>query len=96
MGIASDELVICEGSGISRNNKITGNVMMKIMEDFREYADLLSVKNGVLVKSGTLNGVHNYTGYIKTKTGLRPFVIMLNQNNNCRDKIMGLLVDYCK
>ena len=96
MNIPSQELVMYEGSGISRSNKITGNVMMHIMEEFRGFADLLSKKNGIPVKSGTLTGVHNYAGYIKTNKGLRPFVIILNQKSNTRDKIVRLLDDYCK
>ena len=96
MNIPSQELVMYEGSGISRSNKITGNVMMNIMEEFRGFADLLSPRNGIPVKSGTLTGVHNYAGYIKTNKGLRPFVIILNQKSNTRDKILSLLDDYCK
>lgn len=96
MNIPSQGLVMYEGSGISRSNKITGNVMIHIMEEFRGFADLLSFKNGIPVKSGTLTGVHNYAGYIKTNKGLRPFVIILNQKSNTRDKILSLLADYCK
>ncbi len=96
MNLTEQELVMCEGSGISRNNKITGNVMMHIMEEFRGSADLLSKKRGALAKSGTLDGVSNYAGYIKTGKGLRPFVIILNQKSINRDKILDLLVEYCK
>lgn len=95
--LTSDQLVMCEGSGISRNNKITGNVMSRVMEEFRRHADLLTPnKKGILVKSGTLSGVSNYAGYIKTASGLRPFVIILNQQENYRDRILNLLNNYCK
>jgi len=90
------EFAICEGSGISRNNLITGNVMIMIMEKFRMHADYLSTKYGALVKSGTLTGVNNYAGYIKTEKGLRPFVIILNQKKNYRDRILKLLIAYCE
>jgi D-alanyl-D-alanine carboxypeptidase/D-alanyl-D-alanine-endopeptidase (penicillin-binding protein 4) len=97
LNLTSDELVMYEGSGISRSNKITGNVMAGIMEEFRAYADLLSLnKNGIPVKSGTLTGVSNYAGYIKTNDGLKPFVIILNQKNNNRDRVLSLLAEYCK
>jgi len=96
MSIPSQELVMYEGSGISRSNKVTGNVMVQIMEKFRGYEELLSPKNGIPVKSGTLTGVNNYAGYIKTNRGLRPFVIMLNQEKSTRDRIMSLLDEYCK
>ena len=96
MNIPSKELLMYEGSGISRSNKVTGNVMIHIMEKFRGHANLLSSKKGIPLKSGTLTGVHNYAGYIKTSKGLRPFVIILNQKRFTRDKILGLLDEYCK
>jgi D-alanyl-D-alanine carboxypeptidase/D-alanyl-D-alanine-endopeptidase (penicillin-binding protein 4) len=97
LNLTTNELVMYEGSGISRSNKITGNVMAGIMEEFRAYADLLSPnKDGIPVKSGTLTGVSNYAGYIKTKNGLRPFVIILNQKSNNRDTILSLLAEYFK
>jgi len=89
--IPEAELVMVEGSGISRGNMVTGNVMISIMEKFRPHADLLTPKKGHPVKSGTLTGVSNYAGYIKTTQGLRAFVIMLNQEQNNRDAIMKLL-----
>lgn len=93
--IPSDQLIIHEGSGISRNNRLTAGVMMQILEKYREHADLLPEKKSALVKSGTLSGVYNYAGYIKTGKGLRPFVIILNQKDNYRDTILDLLISYC-
>lgn len=92
--IDADELTMVEGSGISRSNLVTGNVMISILEQFKSHADLLSSKDGHPLKSGTLTGVYNYAGYIKTSRGLRPFVIMLNQKKNYRDAIFALLVSF--
>ncbi len=95
--IPSDQLVMHEGSGISRQNKVTANVMMGILGRRRDLlSDILPLKRGALVKSGTLSGVSNYAGYIKTENGLHSFVIMLNQKSNYRDRILDLLVEYCK
>lgn len=94
LGIPESQLVMVEGSGISRSNQVTGAVMIAIMEKFKVHASLLTPKNGHPVKSGTLNGVNNYAGYIKTAKGLRSFVIMLNQPAANRDKIMKLLESY--
>ena len=96
LNIPSTKFAISEASGISRSNKITGNTMMIIMEKFRKYADLLSCSNDIYSKSGTLTGVYNYAGYIKTPSGLYPYVLMLNQEQNYRDKILSLLADYCR
>ncbi|MBF0273989.1 MAG: D-alanyl-D-alanine carboxypeptidase [Nitrospinae bacterium] len=80
-----------EASGLSRDNRITAQQMLNVLQKFKPYASLLSEKRGVLLKSGTLTGVYNYAGYIKTKQGLKPFVIMLSQSKNNRDEILTLL-----
>jgi len=94
LGIPECGLVMVEGSGISRDNRVTGRVMLSIMEKFKTNASLLTPKNGHPLKSGTLNGVNNYAGYIKTEKGLRSFVIMLNQKQANRDALLKLLESY--
>lgn len=94
LNITSEELKMVEGSGISRSNMISGNIMVEIMERFKSNAELLSLKKGHYVKSGTLTGVYNYAGYIKTEEGLRSFSIITNQNENYRDSILKLLSEY--
>jgi D-alanyl-D-alanine carboxypeptidase/D-alanyl-D-alanine-endopeptidase (penicillin-binding protein 4) len=94
LNIDADELIMVEGSGISRGNRMTGNVMISILERFKPHTGLLTPKNGHPVKSGTLTGVYNYAGYIKTADGLRSFVIMLNQQQNHRDAILALLASF--
>ena len=94
LGIPECGLVMVEGSGISRDNRVTGRVMLSIMEKFKPNASLLTPKNGHPLKSGTLNGVNNYAGYIKTEKGLRSFVIMLNQKQANRDALLKLLESY--
>jgi D-alanyl-D-alanine carboxypeptidase/D-alanyl-D-alanine-endopeptidase (penicillin-binding protein 4) len=89
--IGADELIMVEGSGISRDNRITGEAMISILERFKPHAGLLTPKDGHPVKSGTLTGVYNYAGYIRTERGLRSFVILLNQQKNHRDAILALL-----
>jgi len=94
LGLPADEVMIREGSGISRDNRITGRTMITVLQRFRDHADLLTPKDGVPVKSGTLTGVYNYAGYVRTAKGLCPFVIMLNQKRNTRDQILRLVARY--
>ena len=94
LGISPPRLVINEASGISRNNRVTGEAMIKILERFKDRAELLTMKKGKRVKSGTLTHVYNYAGYLIVKNGLRPFVILMNQKRNTRDKVLGLLSRY--
>ncbi len=93
LNLSEKELVMVEGSGISRANRVTGNAMISVMERFKPQANLLDQKKGHYVKSGTLKNVTNYAGYIRTEKGLRSFVIILNQTKNYRDTILQLLSD---
>jgi serine-type D-Ala-D-Ala carboxypeptidase/endopeptidase (penicillin-binding protein 4) len=85
-----------EASGLSRDNLMTAKMMMQVLEKFKKYQYLLTEKKGVLVKSGTLTGIYNYAGYIKTEDGLFPYTILLSQKKNNRDKILTLMRQYVK
>jgi len=67
--------------------------MMRILEAFKPYADLLPEVDGVLRKSGTLTGVYNFAGYIPGADGLYPYVILTNQASNNRAEILRILRD---
>jgi len=84
-------LLMLEGSGLSRAQRISAVGMMHILEVFKPYADLLPEVDGVLRKSGTLTGVYNFAGYFLGPDGLYPFVIITNQEVNNRAEILRLL-----
>jgi D-alanyl-D-alanine carboxypeptidase/D-alanyl-D-alanine-endopeptidase (penicillin-binding protein 4) len=84
-------LLMLEGSGLSRTQRSSAAGMMRILEVFKPYADLLPQVGGVLRKSGTLTGVYNFAGYIRGPDGLYPFVILTNQAINKRAEILRLL-----
>lgn len=86
-----NELILDEASGISSKNRISGKMMIKVLEMFKKHKRLINLKNGSRIKSGTLSGVYNYAGYFETDMGVRPFVIMMNQKKNNRDKVLLLL-----
>jgi serine-type D-Ala-D-Ala carboxypeptidase/endopeptidase (penicillin-binding protein 4) len=92
-GFGSDaqSLLMLEGSGLSRAQRSTAAGMMRILEAFKPYSDLLPEVGGVLRKSGTLTGVYNFAGYIRGPEGLYPFVIITNQARNNRAEILRLL-----
>ncbi|MFZ5766355.1 MAG: D-alanyl-D-alanine carboxypeptidase/D-alanyl-D-alanine-endopeptidase [Thermodesulfobacteriota bacterium] len=91
LGLASKEIVMVEGSGLSRQNRVTPAAMLRILLAFAPHAHLLPDRDGTLVKSGTLSGVASYAGFIASSGKQKPFVIMLNQSANCRDEILKLL-----
>jgi len=80
-----------EGSGISRNNRITARAMIEVLDKFKSHAHLLPYEDGMFIKSGTLRDVYAYAGYFVRGERHDSFVIILNQKKNYRDRILQLL-----
>ncbi len=93
---APGTITMVEGSGLSRKNRITPRMMLKVLTDLTPYADLLPVRHDLLLKSGTLKGVYCYGGYLQDQGRTAPFTIMLNQEKNSRDPILQILERYFK
>ncbi len=91
LGLSEKDIVIREGSGLSRQNRVTPRAMLAILEAFKPHANLLPFENNCLRKSGTLTGVYGYGGYFAGERGLDSFVLMLNQPKNTRDQVLELL-----
>lgn len=85
------QIVIQEGSGISRNNRVSSTAMIRILQEFKPYAHLLNRRDSVLLKSGSLQGVHCYAGYFQNNSKFTGFTILLNQPQNTRDKLLDML-----
>lgn len=90
-GSNPDSLLMVEGSGLGREQRSTAAAMLRILEGFAPYADLLPLENGALRKSGTLTGVYNFAGYLDGPDGRYPFVILTQQPQNHRAEILRLL-----
>lgn len=82
LGPDAAEIILDDGSGLSRRNRASARAMLRVLEAFREHRELLPRREGGRIKSGTLRGVYNYAGYLADG---QPFVIMLNQERNTRD-----------
>ncbi len=91
--LADRQIVMVEGSGLSPQNRISPEAMILVLEKFKPYASLIPIKYGVRMKSGTLrkSGVFCYAGYFMKGKDVDPFVILLNQKQNRRDKILKRL-----
>lgn len=86
-------LSIAEGSGISRENRITPMQMIRILEAFRPWHHLLKKSGDKFYKTGTLSGIRTRAGYIDgRKDGLYPFVIMVNRDSASCEVIMTDLI----
>ncbi len=74
------DFAIVEGSGLSRQNKLTPLQMRDILLSFMPFYKLMRRDGNEFYKTGTLSDVKTRAGYIKGKNNqLYPFVIMLNQ-----------------
>jgi len=72
-------LTIAEGSGISRDNRLSAAMFLKILKAFQPCHTLLRYQNGEYYKTGTLNGIRARAGYLKGPNGaLYPFVMLIN------------------
>ena len=84
---------VAEGSGISRENRLSALDMLAVLRHFAPHRSLLVRDGRVLYKTGTLRGVRTRAGYIEGPSG-DPyyFVIFLNSPQGDIDSI----IDYVK
>lgn len=77
---------LVEGSGLSRENRLSVEALLEVLRLFKPHAHLLPGKRGMLIKSGTMRDVYGYAGYLDQ--GESAFVILLNQPENTRDALL--------
>jgi len=90
----SKEIILVEGSGLSRKNRISIRTMIRILHHFKPYHSLLPLHKNSLVKTGTLANVFCFAGYFTNGKHIDPFVIILNQKKNNRDLLLQLLQNH--
>ncbi len=90
------EFNVEEGSGISRENKITPAELVKVLKAFEKYRSLLPEKlDHIQAKTGTLTGVSSLAGYFNSAQYQTVyFAIILNQAGNNRESIAKVLYQY--
>jgi len=85
-------LRIVEGSGISRENRISASDMLTLLHHFAPYRHLLNREFGMAYKTGTLKGIRTRAGYLEPVPGKPyPFVLFLTENVNDADRIIQCL-----
>jgi D-alanyl-D-alanine carboxypeptidase/D-alanyl-D-alanine-endopeptidase (penicillin-binding protein 4) len=68
-----------EGSGISRENRLSARQMHRILDEFEPFHGLMRQEGREFYKTGTLYGINNRAGYITDRRGaLCRYVIMIN------------------
>jgi len=93
---------IIDGSGLSPSNRVTTKALVTVMEYARKqswfpaFYEALPTISGIKMKSGSINGVISYTGYIKGKNNNDyTFSFVINNydgsGNDVRHKMWDLL-----
>ena len=88
LGSASSAIVQVEGSGLSRDDRVSARAMLTLLQVFRPYQGLLREEENVSLKTGTMTGVYNMAGYLP---GGEAFIILLNQPANNRLAVLARL-----
>lgn len=94
LGIDPD---IVEGSGISRANRLSAEMMLPVLEAFAPHYDLLQRRGDVYFKTGTLSGIQTRAGYIRKESGggnggaLYPFAVLINTWGKPADPVVDRL-----
>lgn len=89
LGLSGIRLV--EGSGISRQNRLSARDMLTILKKFEPYRKLLVKKDNIYYKTGTLSGIQTRAGYIETGDTLFYFVVFLNTPGGNAEGLIKLI-----
>jgi D-alanyl-D-alanine carboxypeptidase/D-alanyl-D-alanine-endopeptidase (penicillin-binding protein 4) len=88
-----DDMTIVEGSGISRQNRISALQMMHVLEAFEPNFLLLRQQGRDFYKTGTLQGINTRAGFIASQNGGRyRYVVMINTKGKSTKPIMRQLL----
>lgn len=84
-GIDKSAINIVDGSGLSPQNRVTTDALVKVMQYarsspwFNSFYNALPDINSIRMKSGSIGGAKSYTGYIKSKDGKEyTFAVIVN------------------
>ena len=87
-----ETLQLAEGSGISRENKLSAGHLDQLLVRFYPYRQLMRRQGNELFKTGTLTGVRTRAGYIEDgKGGSYRFVVMINTPGKTVDPVMKII-----
>lgn len=85
-GIESSALHMIDGSGLSPQNRVTADALVKVLQYarsrpwFQYYEDALPIFNQMKLKSGTIGGVKSFAGYHTAKDGTTYTVAIIVNN----------------
>lgn len=84
-----EDLILEEGSGLSRGNLFTAQGLAKVLNLFVTYAELMQGRDGGTNKTGTMSGISTLAGYADTANhGRVRFVIALRGGGRLRYQVL--------
>lgn len=90
-------ITIVEGSGISRDNRVSARQMLRVVQAFEPYHVLMRRHRDEYFKTGTLRGVSTRAGYLLDSRDRRhPFVVMVNSPGRSAEVLMQKLREFVK
>lgn len=105
-GLQPYAINMADGSGLSPGNRVTPRSLVKVLQYaktqswFGSYYDGFPIIHGIRMKSGSINGVLSYTGFVKNKKGEEyVFAFIVNNYNaggNAMRQKMWALLDLLK
>ncbi|WP_459922063.1 D-alanyl-D-alanine carboxypeptidase/D-alanyl-D-alanine-endopeptidase [Desulfatiferula olefinivorans] len=89
----SDRVVVIEGSGLSRDNRISARDMDRLLNAFASHYFLMKKKDSVYYKTGTLTGISTRVGYVTGPMGIEQrFVVFCNTPGSSSERILQQLI----
>jgi D-alanyl-D-alanine carboxypeptidase/D-alanyl-D-alanine-endopeptidase (penicillin-binding protein 4) len=86
------QLTLVEGSGISRDNRMSAEDLLRVLDAFAPYYGLLRHEDREYYKTGTLDGIRTRAGYVEGKGGrLYRFVVLLNTPGATTEAVMQMI-----
>ena len=88
-----ESLNVTEGSGISRQNRLSARDMHKVLVSFKPYRHLMRLEGRQYYKTGTLNGINTRAGYLQCADDeVYSFVVMFNTPGRSAKRIVQKLI----
>jgi len=88
------DIIFVEGSGISRENRVSADQMMRVLAKFEPHRTLMRRQGREYYKTGTLNGINTRAGYIASSNGgLYRYVVMINTPGKSTNPVMRRLLE---
>lgn len=86
------DYTVVEGSGLSRDNRISAETMSLFLDGFKDYRNLMRTNSKAFYKTGTLTGVSTRVGFIESENNtIYSYVIFSNTPGKSAGKLEQML-----